>query len=440
LKQDTGGLAKQSQALREGAHKAHKRIKHVHQSLDEAHEVIREIEEKEISKGRGDLIKKQKPFFVVGIGASAGGYEAFAQLLEQLPAETGMAFVFVQHLDPTHKSSLTSLLSRLTHIAVTEIRNQTRLISNHVYVIPPNTVLSISGGVLQLTPRKKVDHYLPIDNFFRSLAQDQGNLAIGIILSGNGHDGAAGLKEIKAGGGITFAQETTTCKFSGMPESAVATGCVDYVLPPAGISQELERIARHRTPEHDALEHPVPGSENDLAKIIAILRVGSGVDFSCYKPTTLRRRINRRMVLKRIEKLADYVTFLQKNRAEIELLFHDILINVTGFFRDPAAFQTLKKKIFPRILKDRPPNRPIRIWVPGCATGEEVYSLAICLHEFLGKNRSHNAIQIFGTDISENVVAKARSGIYPRSIESQVSPERLRRYFQKSDGGYWTRI
>ena len=221
-----------------------------------------------------------------------------------------------------------------------------------------------------------------------------------------------------------------------MPESAIATGCVDYVLPPTDIAQELERIAGHGVFKHQGPEHTAPGSENDLAKILAILRADAGVDFSCYKPTTLRRRINRRMVVKRIESLADYVKFLQKNHAEIELLFHDILINVTGFFRDPDAFQTLKKKIFPRILKDRPQSGPIRIWVPGCATGEEVYSLAICLHEFLGKNRSNKAIQIFGTDISENMVGKARSGIYPRSIESQVSQERLRRYFQKSNGGY----
>jgi two-component system CheB/CheR fusion protein len=436
LKKKSGSLAKQSEALREGAHKAHEGIEHLHESLDEAHKVIEEIEEKEKSKGGARPYKKQKPFFVVGIGASAGGFEAFAQLLEQLPAETGMSFVFVQHLDPSHKSSLTSLLSRLTHIEVSEIRNHTPLVANHVYVIPPNTALSISRGMLQLTPRKKVDGYSPIDHFFQSLAQDQGNLAIGIVLSGNGHDGAVGLKEIKAAGGITFAQKISTCKFSGMPESAVATGCVDHTLPPPDIARELARIAHHGVLKHQVMEETLPGSDDDLAKILAILRADAGVDFSCYKPTTLRRRIHRRMVLKRIESLADYVKVLQKNRTETELLFHDILINVTGFFRDPEAFQALKKKIFPRILKERGQNGPIRIWVPGCATGEEVYSLAICLHEFLGKNRSNKAIQIFGTDISENMVAKARAGIYPRSIESEVSPDRLHRYFQKSDGGY----
>jgi two-component system, chemotaxis family, CheB/CheR fusion protein len=426
-------VARRSQTLREAVDTVHHGIEHVHPGVDEAHKEIGAA--RAARKDRGGAARR-KSFLVVGIGASAGGFEAFVQLLEQLPTDTGMSFVFVQHLDPTHKSSLTALLSRSTHIEVTEIRQHTRLAPDHVYVIPPNAALSLSGGMLQLSPRKKLDHYLPIDNFFQSLAQNQGNLAIGIILSGNGHDGAAGLKEIKAAGGITFAQEIASCKFSGMPESAIATGCVDYILRPAEIARELTRIAEHGVVKHAAPNDTLPGTESDLFRILALLRTDAGVDFSAYKPTTLRRRINRRMVLKRIETLGKYLRFLQKNRGEVELLFHDILINVTGFFRDPAAFETLKKKILPRVVKERPQGGPIRIWVPGCATGEEAYSLAICLHEFLGKNRNNRAMQIFGTDISENMVAKARAGIYPRNIEAEVSAERLRRYFQKTDGGY----
>jgi two-component system, chemotaxis family, CheB/CheR fusion protein len=434
LKEKAAVQARQSDLIGKGARKAHMGVEHVHENFEEAHELIRKIEGRKISKRDGRPGRKAFP--VVGIGASAGGFEAIAQLLEELPANTGMAFVFVQHLDPTHKSGLTTLLSRLTHVVVTEIRHRTLIEPNHIYVIPPNTVLSVKSGVLELSPRKKIDHHLPIDVFFQSLARDRGNRAVGVILSGNGHDGAAGLKEIKAGGGITFAQEVSSCKFPGMPESAIATGCVDYILPPAEIARELERISNHGVlKDHERLETS-PDAESDLARILGLLRACVGVDFSCYKPTTLRRRINRRMVLKRIESLGDYLKFLQKNRAEIELLFQDILINVTGFFRDREAFVALKKKIFSRIIKDKAHGNPVRIWVPGCATGEEVYSLAICLHEFLGKNRNNKSIQIFGTDISENMVAKARAGIYPRSIASEVSPDRLHRYFQKSDGGY----
>ncbi len=382
----------------------------------------------------------RKPFLVVGVGASAGGFEAFTELLENLPSDTGMAFVFVQHLDPTHESKLAPLLSHSTQMQVAEVRDRTPVAPNHIYVIPPNTALTLSNGVLHLSPRKTGDVHLPIDHFFQSLAEDQGNLAVGVVLSGNGHDGTAGLKQIKASGGITFSQELRSAKYSGMPESAVASGCVDYVLTPGAIGRELKRIAGHEVlkPVKATRGEPtLPGTEGDLTKLFALMRATTGVDFSCYKLTTLKRRIMRRMALKKIEKLEDYLGYARQNPAEVELLFQDILINVTGFFRDPAAFQALKKKIFPRIVKHRDGNSPIRIWVPGCATGEEVYSLAISLHEFFGKNQKINkTIQIFGTDISEVMVARARAGIYPLSIESEVSPERLRRYFQQVNNCY----
>jgi two-component system CheB/CheR fusion protein len=435
LKKKSGRMALRSSALKRAADRVHSRAEQVHFTTEETH---KEIRRSGSTQGRRDIVAD--PGLVVGVGASAGGFEAFAQLLENLSTQTGMAFVFVQHLDPTHESSLVSLLSRSTSMEVTEIRQRTRLAPNHIYVIPPNTSLTVEDSVLHLSPRKKAERHSPIDYFFQSLARDQGNRAAAVVLSGNGHDGSAGLKEIKAAGGITFCQDLKSAKYSGMPESAAASGCVDYTLPPAGIARELRRIATHeavRRPKSAPRTEPMlPGSETDLTRIFAILRMSTGVDFSSYKLSTLKRRILRRMVLKRIKNLADYLQHLHQHPDEVELLFHDLLINVTGFFRDPAAFQALKKKIFPRIIRHKAEGAPIRIWVPGCATGEEVYSLAICLHEFLGKNPNNKAIQIFGTDISEQMVTRSRTGIYPRSIESEISPERLRRYFQKSDGGY----
>lgn len=435
VKQTSGRLAQKSSEVSRAADTVHQRVDRVHHAADATHAEIR-------SMGKATTQKKEtakKAFLIVGIGASAGGFEAFTELLEHLPADTGMAFVFVQHLDPTHESKLAPLLSHSTQMHVTEIRDRTRVAPNHIYIIPPNTALILSHGVLHLSPRRTGDMHLPIDRFFQSLAEDQGNLAVGVILSGNGHDGTVGLKQIKASGGITFSQELSSAKYPGMPESAEGSGCVDFILPPPGIARELERIAGHEAltrVKAPKSEPSLPGQESDLTKLFTLVRSATGVDFSCYKLTTLKRRIMRRMVLRKIEKLEDYLRYLQEHPAEIELLFQDILINVTGFFRDPAAFNVLKKKIFPRIVKNKDESSPIRIWVPGCATGEEVYSLAISLHEFLGKNQNNKAIQIFGTDISEAMVGRARAGMYPRGIESEVSSERLRRYFQKVDSGY----
>jgi two-component system, chemotaxis family, CheB/CheR fusion protein len=428
-------LARESKHLLEAAQSLHEGIETVHHNVDKTHHDIEELGMRRPAK---PTPRPGKSFLVVGVGASAGGYEAFVQLLENLRPDLGMAFVFIQHLDPLHESKLAPLLSRATKMTVAEIRDRTRITPNKIHVIPPNRSLTIANGVLHLTPRKKGGSHLPVDHFFESLALDQGNLAVGIVLSGNGHDGTAGLQHIKASGGITFSQDLRTAKYPGMPESAEASDCVDYVLSPASIAEELARIARNRVLKrvrHASAEPVIPGAEDHLHRIFSLLRFTTGVDFSHYKLTTLKRRIMRRMVLKKLDHLADYVVYLQKNAEEVELLFRDILINVTGFFRDPAAFQALRKKIFPRLIKQRAPGAPIRIWVPGCATGEEVYSLAICLHEFLGKNRNNKAIQIFGTDISEAMVARSRSGVYPRSIESQVSPERMRRYFQKTNNG-----
>lgn len=382
----------------------------------------------------------QKPVTIVGVGASAGGYEAFSQLLAEMSPASGMAIIFVQHLDPGHESKLASLLSHATSMPVVEITQRARIEPNHVYVIPPAFTLTISNGILQLMARRRTaGMHLPIDTFFESLAQDQGERAVGVVLSGNGVDGTNGLMQVKAHGGITFAQDEGSAKFHGMPGNAWRAGCVDFVLHPKAIAKELHRISRAlpvRRRKQDKLDSPQLEKDAELTRIFGLLRVLTGVDFSLYKLTTLRRRITRRMVLKKMHHLRDYLKFLQQNPAEVDLLFNDILINVTGFFRDPPAFAALKKKVFPRIVKHRPAGSPIRVWVPGCSTGEEVYSLAICLHEFLGKNVNAKSIQIFGTDISEAVVNRARLGIYPESISTQVPPDRLRRYFNRTDHGY----
>ncbi len=379
-----------------------------------------------------------EPFPVVGIGASAGGLESFTQLLAHLHADTGLAFVLVQHLDPKHPSILGELLARETPLPVHEIKNGMPIKPNQVYVIPPNHDLSIRHGTLQLTPRSTLRGlHTPIDSFFRSLAEECGNLAIGVVLSGTGTDGTLGLRAIKAEGGFTFAQDTQSAKYDGMPHSAIAAGVVDFILPPEKIAQELTRLHNHpyvqlaRTVE----ESPLVG-EDDLRKIFLLLRAATGVEFAYYKPTTIKRRIARRMLLLRIDKLAGYARYLKENPDEVNALYQDLLINVTSFLRDPDLFETLKKKVFPRLFKDRRGDTPIRFWVPACSTGEEAYSLAMCLFEYLGNNLDHTPIQIFATDVNETAIEKARAGIYPESIANDVTSVRLRRFFVKTSGGY----
>ncbi len=378
-------------------------------------------------------------FPIVGIGASAGGLEAFSELLKNLPTDTGMAFVLIQHLNPDHQSLLSEILARTTLLPVSEVTDDIAVEPNQVYIIPPNTKMILSQGNLRLTPREKIQgKYMPIDFFFRSLALEWGSKAIAVVLSGLDGDGALGLEAVKAAGGITFAQDSATSKFEGMPHSAIATGCVDFVLPPAGIAQELAKISRHpyvnRLTSVPAVE--LTESEDSLLKIFALLLSATGVDFTYYKHGTLRRRIKRRMVIHNRANLSDYVTYLQENQEEIEFLYQDILINVTSFFRDPGTFEALKTQVFPIITQGKSPETPIRIWIPGCSTGEEAYSIAICLLEFLENRGSKPAIQIFATDISEAVIETARNGIYRQSLLSDVSPERLRRFFVPVEGGY----
>jgi len=382
--------------------------------------------------------KTEAPFPIVGIAASAGGLEAFTELLTHLPIDTGMAFVLIQHLAPDHKSLLSEILSRSTQMPVNEVQDGIAVEPNQVYVIPPNTKMVLSKGVLQLSPREKLyGKYMPGDAFFTSLAIDRGHKAIAVVLSGGDGDGSLGLKAIKAAGGMTFAQCQDTAKFDSMPNTAVATGNVDFVLPPEKIAEELANYSRS-----PLLTGPLPLTKVEespeqpsaLATILALLKSTTGVDFSQYKAATLNRRIQRRMVLYKLENLDDYAEHLRHNSAEVKALYEEILIHVTSFFRDSEAFQKLKKLVFPTITQNKSANAPIRIWVAGCSTGEEVYSIAICLLEFLG-DRVIPPIQIFATDIGEATIGKARSGVYLENQMVDVSPDRRNRFFILQEGG-----
>jgi len=377
------------------------------------------------------------PFPIVGVGASAGGLEAFTQMLGALPVDTGMAFVLVQHLSPTHASQLAAILSRSTAMPVAEVRDGTRAEPDRVYVIPPDCDMVISRGCLQLIPREKArGQHRPIDRFLRSLAEDQRDLAIGVILSGTATDGTLGLEEIKAEGGITFAQDGTAQQGS-MPGSAIASGCVDFVLSPVQIALEIGRIALHPHVARAARsKRAAPAGEPDLGKVLEILRKVTGVDFTHYKASTLGRRVNRRMVLHRLEKMQDYVRFLRKNPKEVEALYQDILIPVTRFFRNPETLEGLKTTVLPKLLKDGSRREPLRVWVLGCSTGEEAYSLAILFAEFAEAKGSRLPVQIFATDLNGAGIQKARAGVYSQSIAQDVSPERLRRFFAEVDGSY----
>jgi two-component system CheB/CheR fusion protein len=384
--------------------------------------------------------ENQELFPIVGIGASAGGLEAFTELLKHLPIDTGMGFVLIQHLSPAHKSLLSEILGRKTQMPVIEVQDCMLVEPNHIYIIPPNSKMTLAQNLLRLTPREKTHgHYMSVDAFFNSLAQQRGSKAIGVVLSGADGDGALGLKAIKVAGGITFAQCEASARVSSMPNTAAATGHVDFILTPEEIASELAKISRHpyvTYPEPEKTIEGVPQGKNPLTSIFTLLQADTGIDFTHYKHTTLKRRILRRMALYKLDMLEDYAKYLQSNPKEVEALSQEFLIHVTSFFRDPEVFQALKEQVFPSMMLNRAPTDPIRIWVTGCSTGEEVYSIAICLQEFLDTQETSPKIMIFGTDISELAIEKARSGTYIPSLVEQISPERLRRFFVKVDGGY----
>ncbi len=393
---------------------------------------------------------QQKYFPIVGIGASAGGLEAFTQILQNLPSDTGMGFVLIQHLAPLHISQLSEILQHSTEMPVHQASEGMKIIPNSIYVIPPNTLMTLQQGILKLEPRRRVrGKYMVIDGFFSSLAADRGNLAIAVVLSGSNEDGTAGLEVIKSGGGITFAQDISA-EFPTMPMIAIASGFVDFVLSPAEIANEIVNISQSKNEivnmeidDENALDETnedvssiFEESPEALTQIFVMLHKSMGVDFSHYKQGTVRRRISRRMGLINIQKLDEYVQYLQEYPHEVEKLYHDILINVTNFFRDTESFSALQQLVFPVLCQNKSLDLPIRIWVVGCSTGEEAYSIAICLLEFFDNLTTKPPIQIFATDISEIAIDKARQGIYSQSIITDVSPERLRRFFTPVQGGY----
>ena len=365
-------------------------------------------------------------------------------MLGALPSNTGMAYVLVQHLDPNHESILAELLSEVTQMEVAEVRGDVQVKPNQVYVIPPSKGLILEDGFLKLVPRVPAGTaHMPIDSFLKTLADVHGRQAIGVILSGMGSDGTLGLRAIEAAGGISFAQEPTSARSDSMPRSAIQAGGIDFVLSPEDIASELKRLGQHPYIVGDSLapsSSEVPDASGEqagdedregLARVLEQLRATGGTDFSAYKKTTLRRRIARRMAVSRVETLPEYARYLEGNATEATALYEDCLISVTSFFRDPEVFDVLSEQIFSTLLKDRPSDVPLRVWVPGCATGEEAYSIAMCLLERMAKLSRNPTLQIFATDLSEGALAKAREGKYVVNIARDVSAERLQRFFTK---------
>ncbi len=376
---------------------------------------------------------QRAPFTVVGVGASAGGLDAFSQFLKALPPDTGFAYVLISHLAPDHSSALPEILSRVSSMPVRQVEDHPVMAPDHVYVIPPGADLVVSGGRLSVTQRK--GHGRAIDHFFTSLAEECGYRCIGVVLSGTSNDGTAGLAEIRAAGGLTFAQDDTA-QHGAMPRAAIAAGHVDFILPPDEIALEIARIA-----SHPLVAGAAPASEEslrvaELGQIIDLLRDGTDTDFSGYKKTTLLRRIHRRMVLHKLGTLSEYIRFIRKHPRELESLFHDVLISVTRFFRNPESFEALREKVLPRLAEGRTRAEQIRVWVLGCSTGEEAYSIAILLAEFGEQLGRPLPYQVFATDLNGAGIERARAGLYPQSIAEDVAPDRLRRFFLETDGHY----
>ncbi|MDP2343811.1 MAG: chemotaxis protein CheB [Deltaproteobacteria bacterium] len=395
-----------------------------------------------------DVVDDGVGFPIVGVGASAGGLAAFEAFFSAMPAgrETGMAFVLVQHLAPDHKSILSELIRRYTSMEVFEVEDGMKVRPDCAYIIPPNRDMAfLDGGLQLLEPAAPRGQRLPIDFFFRSLAHDQRERAIGVVLSGTGSDGTLGVRAIKGEGGMAMAQTPETTEYDGMPRNAIATGLVDFVLPPAEMPARLLSYADHafkkksRTASSSASSSPAtPASEELLRQIFVLLRAQTEKDFSGYKKKTIIRRVERRMAVQQIDQLDEYVRYLQQAPAEVEALYHDLLIGVTSFFRDPEAFKVLTEQVIPRLLAAKPAGAAVRVWVPGCSTGEEAYSLAILLHERNVELKRGLKVQIFATDIDSRAIDAARRGVYPASIAADVSAERLTRFFTlDADGTSW---
>jgi len=383
-------------------------------------------------------------FPVVGIGASAGGLDAFKKFFSSMPATPGMAFVLIQHLDPTRESLTASLLDACTPMHVVQVDEGMVVEANRVYVIPPNSYMSIRGGVLRLSPPTAPRSLrMAVDFFLRSLAEDRQDNAIGIILSGTGTDGTLGLKEIKASGGMTMAQDPATSQHDGMPRSAIASGCADYVLPAEEMAQAMlayvRNVAVAATSGASQAEKVAGRSEvaaDPLVETLALLRTHAKFDFTGYKKGTLRRRMLRRMGLRNLVDLPSYVAVLRRDEGEVNALFKDLLINVTSFFREPAAWQYLQEEVLRRVVAEKNADLPVRVWVPACSTGEEAYSMAMLLAEETQAAEKSCLLQLFASDVDAEALEAAREGVYPEGIAAHVSPERLERFFTKGEHTY----
>ena len=377
-------------------------------------------------------------FPIIGVGASAGGLESFEQLFRHVAPDSGMAFVLVQHLDPDHPSLLTEILQRATAMPVTEAQDQVVVMPDNVYIIPPNRDMVIFHGTLQLSvPEKPRGQRMPIDAFLRSLAEDQGEKSIAILLSGTGTDGTLGLRAIIGAGGVSLVQDPASAKYDGMPASAIGAGYATHVLPPEQMPQALLAVVRHTVIAPQPSAAPAtPSTTNGINRILMQLRSSTGHDFSLYKKSTIGRRIERRMAQHEIVDAEIYARYLKEQPAEMQALFRELLINVTSFFRDPEAFDALRNDILPPLLEDKAEGYVVRVWVAGCASGEEAYSLAILLRELMDETQREFKIQIYATDLDDDAISTARAGVYPPNIAQDITPERLRRFFIKEDAGF----
>lgn len=388
-------------------------------------------------RARAHVLRSAFP--VVGLGASAGGLEALTRFFEKLPADTPMAFVVIQHLDPTQKGMMPELLQRATTMKVVQASDGLKVQPRCVYVIPSNSDLSLYEGRLHLlAPLAPRGLRLPIDFFFRALAKDQGEQAVGVVLSGMGSDGMLGLRAIKEAGGLTLVQDPVSAKFDSMPRCAIDAGLADFVAAAEDLPAKLIAYERHLPRLVEASESGDEKVRANLRKVLLVLRAGTGHDFGLYRQSTLTRRIHRRMGIHQLSNLGHYVRYLQENPQEITLLFKELLIGVTNFFRDPASWQALVKKAFPALIAAVPDGGTLRAWVAGCSTGEEAYTLAMLLIETIDRTRPERkmSIQIYATDLDKDAIEKARRGLFPEGIVTDVSPARLNRFFVKEGKGY----
>ena len=381
---------------------------------------------------------RQAGFPIVGIGASAGGLETLQRFFSKMSSEANIAFVIIQHLSPNYKSIMASLLAKSTRMTVREIEDGMTLVKNCVYLNPPDKNVAIFNRTLHLmAPVKSSAINMPIDFFFRSLSEDQKEKAIGIIVSGTASDGTLGIKAIKGEGGMVMVQDPDTAKYDGMPRSAIGTGMVDFILAVEKMPNALISYVKHpylKSPGKINISQS--NIQYELQKIFSLIRSATGHDFSQYKQTTIRRRIERRLAVHQIDRLADYIIYLQKNPLEIDALFKDLVIGVTSFFRDPDAYQVIEEQVLPQLLRAKQSGDPFRCWVVGCSTGEEAYSLAVIATEAMEKLKKHLNVQIFATDIDEKAIENARMGRFPESVAADVSKARLDQFFTREDGGF----